>query len=121
MGEKQRGNTKNLKPQWPKGVSGNPNGRPKLGLSMADLIRSRLEDGDKGAKIVDAMVSRSLEGSDQATKILLDRAYGMAPQTVDVTTNVHTETVEKVMAMTRDFLLKKAPNLAAEYLEYMAK
>ena len=87
---------------------------------MSDLIRSRLE-GEKGEAIVEGMIQRSLDGSDQATKILLDRAYGMAPQTVDVTTNVHTETVEKVMAITRDFLLEKAPALVPEYLERVSK
>jgi hypothetical protein len=67
----------------------NRNGRPRTGVAMSDLIRARLE-GEKGEAIIDGMIQRSLEGSDQATKILLDRAYGQAPQTVDIKTETQT-------------------------------
>lgn len=92
----------NLAPQWPKGTSGNPSGRPKeklitdavrkkCGLSVKvffsaeEIGRYKLErfvEGTVGELIADRMVRAAIAGNSDGSRILrelLDRLEGRVP------------------------------------------
>lgn len=75
-------NTSGLRP-WPKGVSGNPGGRPKT-LPVADAIKAEL--AKKKGKVENAqliakkLVELAIAGDLEAIKILADRAEGKPMQ-----------------------------------------
>jgi len=76
---KRGGNT-----QFKKGVSGNPNGKPKkipqLEILLADVLGEE-KDGIEAAKaILMALRSKAVKGDVRAAEVLLDRAYGKASQ-----------------------------------------
>ena len=103
----------NLQP-FPKGTSGNPNGRPRKGVSailsaleaaghdevtaeqvratmgrMLNLSREELlkmAKDEQSTPIMDALIARALAGKDgwRALNDILDRAYGKAKQAIDV-------------------------------------
>lgn len=84
---KQEKSTKPKKPRggsWKKGVSGNPNGRPKTGESVAEYVREILEenDGERRTKIImrayNAAIDKNVEEADAErwARFLFDRAYG---------------------------------------------
>ena len=98
----------------------NRKGRPKLGLSLAELLRQKGESGDNET-IATAIVKKAKMGDIAAAKLYWDRAYGQAPATVELSANIHSATVEAIMEHTRDWLLKRHPAEVADYLEYMAK
>jgi len=78
-----------------KGQSGNPKGRPKVGETLAEIVRGKLEN-----KLVDAdgnvvsnlemmlstLLVKAKEGSEKAIEILLDRGYGKAKTFLEITT-----------------------------------
>jgi len=74
------GHIENLKP-WPKGVSGNPKGRPKCDIS-AEIARAVFENNAEA--IYRAMASRLIKGDVRAFKILAERAYGKVKEQVEV-------------------------------------
>ena len=74
------GRIENLKP-WPKGVSGNPKGRPKCDIS-AELARAVFENNAEA--IYRAMARRLIKGDVRAFKILAERAYGKVKEQVEV-------------------------------------
>lgn len=57
---------------WKKGVSGNPNGRPKKGATLADLLDQRL---DKAA-FVDAVIALALKGNARCIAEIFQRLDG---------------------------------------------
>lgn len=81
-------NTGNLKP-FPKGVSGNPKGRPPT-KGFAQTLRQRISDaeGDEDIlrKIADALLEKAATGDIQAIKEVADRLDGKpVAMTADVT------------------------------------
>ena len=80
-------NDENLKP-FPKGVSGNPKGRPKKLPDLDELLGEVLDeekDGIKAARaILMALRGKATKGDVRAAEVLLDRAYGKARQTTDI-------------------------------------
>lgn len=84
----KRGRVENLKP-WPKGVSGNPGGRPKV-KALSHAYRAHLEqvvptdpEGRTYAEVIAAMLAKkAVEGDVAAARELADRTEGRAPQSV---------------------------------------
>ena len=78
-----------------KGQSGNPNGRPPGGLSLAARIRAL--GGEDGATYAELLHSIAMNEGEttrlriDAVKVLLDRGYGAPPQ------ELHVETSNEVM------------------------
>jgi hypothetical protein len=79
------------KPNFVKGVSGNPNGRPKKGTALTDILKMLLDkpatdspDAPKVKELVmQKLVSLALDGDMVAIKYLSDRIDGTPVQTVD--------------------------------------
>jgi len=73
------------KNKWKKGQSGNPNGRPKgSGLSLATLLKRKLEDVPEGAKktyaelLIDRILQMAIQDkNDQQIKNILQYIEGM--------------------------------------------
>jgi hypothetical protein len=72
------GYIQNLKP-WPKGVSGNPNGRPKNDISV-EIARAVFENNPEA--IYQGMARRLAKGDARVFKVLADRAYGKVREQV---------------------------------------
>lgn len=72
--------------RFQKGVSGNPNGRPKGSDELKDLARTFTPEAI--AKLAEWMRSDNPKASVGACGILLDRAWGKAPQSFDVDAKV---------------------------------
>ena len=72
----------NLKP-WPKGVSGNPGGRPKGSSVTAHLLRMlAANDGQLAERIAEIIIERALQGDFKFAKEVVDRADGTIAQRV---------------------------------------
>jgi len=80
---------------WKKGQSGNPGGRPKIGVSVTKLVAEALEhkitargiDGkEKKAKVVEFLaeiiVARALKGDIPMIKAIWDRIDGLPVQKI---------------------------------------
>lgn len=80
-------NPQNLRPQppWPKGVSGNPNGRPPKGRAFADLIQL-IEDTPGAERAISKVwLQQILKGNLGYFKEFIERSDGKVPTPVDVT------------------------------------
>jgi len=80
----------NSKP-FPKGVSGNPAGRPKklpeLDKLLADVLGEEKDGVTAAEAILKALRAKAAKGDIRAAEVLLDRGWGKAKQQVDMTTN----------------------------------
>lgn len=82
-------NTSGLKP-WPKGVSGNPGGRPKK-LPITDVLLALLDSSCKadvkarsfGELIGLALVKKAVKGDVRAITEIIDRAEGKPRQRIE--------------------------------------
>lgn len=108
-------NPENIEPhKYPKGVSGNPAGRPKGAKNRSTTARRWLEVDQKAKNpltgveeimsqedlITLAQIKRARQGDVNAYKALMDSAYNMPKQTIDQN-NTHT---------INDFDIKKLVN-----------
>ncbi|KKL74734.1 hypothetical protein LCGC14_2061930 [marine sediment metagenome] len=91
---------------FPKGVSGNPKGRPKKGTTWKETItrltnQARIDETDENkrkvlvkALIVKKQIELALAGDKHATKFLAEREEGMPRQSIDYTEHDPDEVVE---------------------------
>ncbi len=84
--------TRGIEPhKFPKGKSGNPNGRPKKLPQIDKLLADVLGEEKDGVTAADAILRKlramAAQGNIRAAEILLDRAYGKAKQSTDITLN----------------------------------
>jgi hypothetical protein len=105
----------NLKPyHFPKGVSGNPNGRPKGSKSLRERLWARLEapqalDGEPmpegkvlADQFIDAVIGAALDGSVPAMQLIWERLHGKLANTVDV--NIQTMSDRELVAKAVELL-----------------
>ena len=67
---------------WPKGVSGNPSGRPRSRVLTAAL-RERLSDPATVDAIVNGLIDAAKAGNVGAVREILDRTEGRVPPAVE--------------------------------------
>lgn len=74
--------------QFKPGQSGNPNGRPKKIPELDKLLAEVLGEEKDGITAAEAILKRlrqqAAAGNIRAAEVLLDRAYGKAKQSVEV-------------------------------------
>ncbi len=86
---KQRGIGK----PFPKGVSGNPAGRPKGTISLVTILKQRLEEIGPDQRrslaehFADNVIQDALELDGPSRKLLLQYVEGMPQQKTDITSN----------------------------------
>ena len=77
-------NEKNLKP-FPKGVSGNPSGRPHW-KAVTEAMRKEL-DADKLSAMCLVIYGEAMKGNISAATFIADRLEGKPQQRIEVVTN----------------------------------
>jgi len=103
-GVRHRGNTRNLRPPWKKGESGNPKGRPPGIRYLSEAIRAKLplvlpgekEDAEKDKRkaqptveiLADAVIQRGIEGNPAILNLLHDWTEGKVKQPVSLSGEV---------------------------------
>ena len=85
-------NNRNGDGTFKKGESGNPNGRPKKGLAISDILesigaRSHSVDKSMKEKVLEVVYESALAGDLNCAKFIADRTEGTALQKMSVTTN----------------------------------
>jgi len=71
------------------GVSGNPNGRPKRGLALAEVVRDKTRDGEDPVEFLLRVMKGQIKHARVSDRIaaateLLNRGFGKPLQEVDV-------------------------------------
>jgi hypothetical protein len=93
---KQGKNKEFLENQFPKGQSGNPNGRPKGSLSFTTLYKKAIENIAKSkgitpedfeVQLVTQAITKGFNGDRSFYADTMDRVHGKAPQSIDHTTD----------------------------------
>lgn len=77
---------------WKPGQSGNPNGRPKKGMSLTELMKDFLDNAPEGKeklykeKFIENTYKLAMEGDVPALKLIWNYVDGMPQQKIDHTT-----------------------------------
>ena len=73
-----------MRPPWPKGVSGNPEGRPK-GTGLTDRLREIVaaNDGAVGKELIDTAVKFANKGDWRFWNSIIERVEGKVPDKVE--------------------------------------
>ena len=91
--EKRKGRPENLRP-WPKGVSGNPGGRPRgiFGKATLRQLRKRAENGETNLDaVVGAQLKKAIrKGDTRAAEFLRDSVDGRPSANDSERTNIGT-------------------------------
>lgn len=109
------GRVQNLKP-WPKGVSGNPGGRPKGDLS-SEIARAVFENNPEA--VYHAMARALMRGNARVFAVLADRAYGKVKDQVEV--DVSEAIVERLEAGRRRVLEGMSDAELSERIEHLQR
>ena len=110
----------NNKP-FPKGVSGNPNGRPKGLRNRSTIVREWLEANYKKVNpitgqtetlqiqdhLVISLIGKALKGDVQAFRELFDSGHGKVSELLDVTSKGESIAQEKLSSEERRALIDK--------------
>jgi len=87
-----------------KGVTGNPNGRPKklpkLDVLLVEVLGNEDDDDSEAKKILLSLLKEAKSGNTKAAEILLDRAYGKSLQSLDLTTKGESFNIKDVVKFT---------------------
>jgi hypothetical protein len=76
--------------KFPEGVSGNPNGRPKKGTTLTELMEKYLEDSEPEHKVtrkeefIAKVATMAYKGDLQAIKLIWNYLDGMPKQSVEL-------------------------------------
>jgi phosphomannomutase len=89
------------KHKFPKGQSGNPNGRPKklpsIDLLMAEVMGEEKDGITAAQAILNMLRGKAAKGDIKAAQLLFDRAYGKSKQQIDVTSQGEKVTVPTII------------------------
>jgi hypothetical protein len=111
------GRIQNLKP-WPKGVSGNPAGRPKGDLA-SEIARAVFENNPEG--IYQAMLRELRKGNARVFAVLADRAYGKVKAQVEIDVRASEALVERIVAGRRRALEGMSHDELSERIEHLQR
>ena len=71
-------------PNWKKGTSGNPNGRPKSGHAISDIIRKLGDKDGQREEVLQIVYDKAKDGDLKAIEFIANYDQGRPVQTVDV-------------------------------------
>lgn len=117
--ESNTGNTpgsNNLLPPWPKGVSGNPAGRPKGSRNRQSIFQQWLEFVPEGSDLpnvdllVKAVIQKATTGDIAAAKEALDSGYGKTADVIDHKSS--DKSMSPAASRLADFLSRKKPDVS---------
>lgn len=104
-------NTAGLAPAWPKGVSGNPNGRPKKEFSLTQGMRDFLSEHDPDKKrerkdlLVEQTYKQAMRGDIAAIKMIFNYLEGM-PKGSETQVAVQVNTIVATHEMKKETILE---------------
>jgi hypothetical protein len=109
--------------QFPKGTSGNPDGRPKL-TKLTDALREQLAEINPDApeetiaeEIAKTLIKLALSGDIAAIRECFDRAEGKAKQAIDLDLQINDwRTLAQNYGVTEQDVIREAKLLIAESL-----